>query len=262
MYPNLRKYGKPPFRVALVHGGPGAPGEMAPLARALSEDFGVLEPLQTKSTLEDQVQELKEILEKNREIPLILVGFSWGAMLSFILTAKYPTLVKKLILISSAVFDEKYASAIMQTSLSRLSNDEKNKIHLLTDQLKDPDVTDKNNIFSLFADILFKADTYDALTFPKEILEYQYDINQSVWNDAKKLRQSGELIQLGHQINCPVVAIHGDYDPHPSDGIKIPLASVIKNFKFILLEKCGHYPWIEKFAKNEFINIMKSEINE
>jgi len=27
---NLRKYGKSPFSVAVVHGGPGAPGEMPP----------------------------------------------------------------------------------------------------------------------------------------------------------------------------------------------------------------------------------------
>ena len=30
---NLRKYGKPPFNVAVIHGGPGVPGEMAPVAR-------------------------------------------------------------------------------------------------------------------------------------------------------------------------------------------------------------------------------------
>ncbi len=30
---NLKVYGKPPFNVAVIHGGPGAPGEMAPMAR-------------------------------------------------------------------------------------------------------------------------------------------------------------------------------------------------------------------------------------
>jgi len=30
---NLRKYGKAPFSIAAIHGGPGAPGEMAPVAR-------------------------------------------------------------------------------------------------------------------------------------------------------------------------------------------------------------------------------------
>jgi hypothetical protein len=32
---NLRKYGKAPFSLAVIHGGPGAPGEMATVAREL-----------------------------------------------------------------------------------------------------------------------------------------------------------------------------------------------------------------------------------
>ncbi len=30
---NLRTYGAAPFGIAVVHGGPGAPGQMAPVAR-------------------------------------------------------------------------------------------------------------------------------------------------------------------------------------------------------------------------------------
>ncbi len=52
---NLRKYGKAPFKVAVIHGGPGAPGEMAPVARELSSVSGVLEPLQTATTIEGQI---------------------------------------------------------------------------------------------------------------------------------------------------------------------------------------------------------------
>ncbi len=48
---NLRKYGEAPFKVAVIHGGPGAPGEMAPVARELSSVSGVLEPLQTATTI-------------------------------------------------------------------------------------------------------------------------------------------------------------------------------------------------------------------
>ncbi len=48
---NLRKYGNPPFIAALIHGGPGSPGEMAPVARELSTGRGILEPLQTAATL-------------------------------------------------------------------------------------------------------------------------------------------------------------------------------------------------------------------
>ena len=62
---NLRTYGKAPFNVAIIHGGPGVAGEMAPVARELASDWGVLEPLQTAALLEGQIEELKTVLEKN-----------------------------------------------------------------------------------------------------------------------------------------------------------------------------------------------------
>ena len=48
---NLRTYGNAPFKVALLHGGPGVSGEMAPVAVELSNTRGVLEPLQTKASI-------------------------------------------------------------------------------------------------------------------------------------------------------------------------------------------------------------------
>ena len=81
---NVRKYGGKPYRIAVVHGGPGAPGEMAPISRELSSSMGVLEPLQTATTIEGQVEELKIVLFENATLPITIIGFSWGAMLSFI----------------------------------------------------------------------------------------------------------------------------------------------------------------------------------
>ena len=58
---NLRTYGDPPFNVAVLHGGPGAPGQMAPVARELSSKWGVLEPLQTATSLGGQILELNSM---------------------------------------------------------------------------------------------------------------------------------------------------------------------------------------------------------
>ena len=95
---NLRKHGKEPFRIAVIHGGPCAPGEMAPVARELSADWGVLEPLQTAASVEGQIEELHGVLNDNADLPVVLVGFSWGAWLGFMLAALYPAFVRKLIL--------------------------------------------------------------------------------------------------------------------------------------------------------------------
>ena len=78
--------------------------------------------------------------------------------------------------------------------------------------------------------------------------------------ESAELRKSGKLLSLGKDVKCPVVAIHGDYDPHPAKGVKQPLNSVLRDFKFILIEKCGHKPWMEQFAKNKFYKILKEEL--
>ena len=117
----VRKWGHGPYSLAVIHGGPGAPGEMAPVARELSAFTGVLEPFQTEMTLDGQVQELRSVLEEEAQVPVTLVGFSWGAFLSWMTAARYPSLVRKLILVSSPPFEESYAGAITRTRLDRLS---------------------------------------------------------------------------------------------------------------------------------------------
>ena len=258
---NLRKYGKAPFSLAVIHGGPGAPGEMATVARELESRWGVLEPLQKAKTLKGQIEELKTVLEKNGDPPISLIGFSWGAWLSFIFTANYPTFVKKLILIGSGPYEEKYATNIMKTRLSRLTEKERSKAYTLMKELNGSIVREKNKLFAQFGKLISKADLYDPMPHDDEVLEYQYGIYQSVWEDAKILRRSGKLLELGKQIKCPVVAIHGDYDPHPPEGIKIPLSSILVDFKFVLIKDCGHYPWVERKARSRFYSILKSELD-
>lgn len=257
---NLRKYGNAPFNVTVIHGGPGASGEMAPVARKLSSNWGVLEPLQTEASLDEQIKELHAILKKNGDVPVTLIGHSWGAILSFIFTARYPSFIKKIILIGSGCFEEKYTRNIMKTRLDRLSKEERTQVFNLMKTLQDPTVKDKNTPLTQFGKLISKADSYAPLQHESEALECNFKIYRSIWKDVEKLRRSGKLLKLGKQIQCPVVAIHGDYDPHPSEGIKDPLSRVLTNFRFILLAKCGHCPWIERDARDNFYNILKKEL--
>jgi len=258
---NLRKYGEAPFITALIHGGPGAPGEMAPVARELSSFRGILEPLQTASSLEGQVQELKIVLEANAELPVILVGHSWGAMLGFILSARYPDMVKKLILIGSGPYEKKYAADIMKNRLSRLDLEESEELKVLVKTLESPDTGKNDAMMARLGALVSKTDSYKPMPHVDEVLECQSEIYQGVWTEAAEFRGRGGFIEIAEQIRCPVVAIHGDYDPTPPEGIKVPLSRVLKDFRFILLERCGHDPWIETEAKEIFYEILKKELD-
>ena len=233
---------------------------MAPVARELASNRGVLEPFQTESSIDGQVEELRAVLEKNGSLPVELIGFSWGAWLSFIAAARYPAVIKKLILVSSGPFEEKYSERIIEARLARLDELEKAKVHALIEALESPSNEARNSAFSQLGILFSKADAFNPMDCESEVIDCQADIFQSVWKEAVEWRRSGKLLELGKKIQCPVAAIHGDYDPHPAEGVKEPLASVLKDFRFILLRDCGHKPWIERKARVEFFRILKEEL--
>ncbi|MFA5249982.1 MAG: alpha/beta hydrolase [Parachlamydiales bacterium] len=255
---NFRKYGKEPFNIVIVHGGPGATGGVKQVAKTLSACHGVLEPLQTKTSISGQIQELKAVVKENADLPIILIGHSWGAWLSIIFAARYPSYIQKLILISSAPLEEKYALNIEKTRLDRLSKKTKAKVRLITEKLNNPVMT--NEEIDRFEKFIIEVDSYNPI-FYKKGQKFNVKIFQKVWNEAVQLRKSGQLLKLCRRIKCPVVAIHGDYDPHPYQGVKKPLELIIKNFQFILLKKCGHTPWMEKEAKDKFYAAVELAIN-
>lgn len=257
---NFRRYGTAPFTLAVIHGGPGAPGQVAPVARELARERGVLEPLQSATSLEGQVDELRAVLEANADLPVSLVGHSWGAMLGFIFSARHPDFVNKLILVGSAPFEEHYASGIGERRLSRLSEDEREEVRLLSAVLDDPTNRDASTALARLGLLFTKADAYDPVTLDTELLEVQGELYQRVWQEARELRANGDLLKLGRGIRCPVVAIHGDYDSHPPEGVRGPLSTVLEDFRFMLLEHCGHVPWIERRARDEFFGVLRDEL--
>jgi len=265
---NLRAYGKPPFKIAVIHGGPGAVGEMAPVARELAPAFGVLEPMQVETTLERQVESLKTLLVDHADPPVTLIGFSWGAWLSFIVAARYPGIIARLILVGSGPFEHHYLAQIQETRMSRLPADERFEYNSIITALNDPHAEGKSKKFARLGQLALKTDCYDAdlddppmdPPEPGKSETNQGNIYHQVLMTAQEMRKSGELLALADHIQCPVLALHGDYDPHPAAGVFEPLTKRLKDFRFIGLEKCGHKPWIERQAKQNFYQILRREL--
>jgi pimeloyl-ACP methyl ester carboxylesterase len=162
--------------------------------------------------------------------------------------------VRKLILVSSGPFEEKYAGQTKKNRMGRLSRRERLEVQNLRRNLEDP------GAFARFGEILSGADFYDPLPFQSEEVELRPDLYRKVWPQALRLRKSGGLLREAEKVRCPVAAIHGDHDPHPADGVREPLSRVLENFRFRLLEKCGHTPWLEKQAREAFFGILAEEL--
>ena len=260
---NYRTYGSAPYTVAVVHGGPGAAGEMAPVARELARDCGIVEPLQTATSLEGQVEELRVTLASYTVPPVVLIGFSWGAWLSYIVAARYPTLVRKLLLVASGSFDERYVAQLHATRRQRLNEQDRAAWHAISTALRDPAAEHKDTLLARLGTLAFLTDTYDPIVTVAEAVETitpAGEVFHNVWPTAAEWRRNGTLLALGTHIQCPVVAVHGDYDPSPAEGVQKPLAALLKDFRFVLLKHCGHTPWLERQARGSFYQAIRREL--
>lgn len=93
-----------------------------------------------------------------------------------------------------------------------------------------------------------------------ETITLSGEIFQGVWPTAAEWRRNGTLLALGTSIQCPVVALHGDYDPHPAEGVQNPLSALLRDFRFVLLQHCGHTPWRERQARDSFYQAVQREL--
>jgi pimeloyl-ACP methyl ester carboxylesterase len=249
---NLRCHGQAPYAVVVVHGGPGARGSVAAIAREVSRrGISALEPLQTKDSVEGQLAELADCLERYTTSAAVLVGHSWGAWLGALLAARRPDLVRKLILVGCAPFEERYVARIRETRLAHVASNERREMQALLEA-----GADAERLFGL----LHKADTYAADPTDVERSEFDAEIYARVWPKAAEMRRDGRLVDAVARIKCPVVAIHGSYDPHPAAGVREPLERVVKEFRWIVLDRCGHEPWRERYAREPFFDALYVEL--
>jgi pimeloyl-ACP methyl ester carboxylesterase len=55
-------------------------------------------------------------------------------------------------------------------------------------------------------------------------------------------------------IQAPVLMLHGADDPHPGKRIRDSLAEVLPQLEYHQWEHCGHYPWMERAAREPFFS--------
>ncbi|MFI5145343.1 MAG: alpha/beta fold hydrolase [Ignavibacteria bacterium] len=259
---NYRTYGNPSYKIAVLHGGPGAPGYMASVARELSKNFGIIEPMQTADSVQGQADELYNILHEHAQLPVTLIGHSWGGFLSLVFASKYPENVSKLILVDSGPFEDKYVVNLRETRNSRLSENEREEIKKIELSINKTDETGKRELLVKLGNLSSRADSFEPIPANSEVIEYQAEIHNKVWGEAVKMRTGRKFVEIIKNLKIPVTAIHGDYDPHPFEGVSEPFKKYVKNFNLILLKKCGHYPWLEKNAKDKFYAILNAELHQ
>ena len=105
-------------------------------------------------------------------------------------------------------------------------------------------VFQKSDNYCLQDGELHKADKVDS------------EMHNSIWSEAAGLRTSGKILDSFRRIKCKLYLIQGATDPHPVNGITVPLQEIRVACETYVLDKCGHSPFMEKYAKDKFYEIL------
>jgi pimeloyl-ACP methyl ester carboxylesterase len=249
--PRVREYGSSGPLVMLLHGGPGAPGYLAPLARSLAERFRVLEPFQRPSgdvplTVALHVEDLHEFIGARRPA---LVGHSWGAMLALAYAAAHPESAGPIVLVGCGTFDEASRARFHQLLNERLSAD----IAAIETRIADPD-----ELLRAKGRLWFEASSYDIDAAASESPEVDARANAETWADMLRIQKEGVYPAAFRAIRSPVLMLHGAAGPHPGRMILESLRPSIPHIEYREWPRCGHYPWLERHARREFVEAMEA----
>ena len=260
----VRQYGNSGPLVVLLHGGPGAPGEMAPVARYLSGRFRALEPLQrasglTRLTVAQHIADLHNVLKQTRQTETIrLVGFSWGAMLALTYAARHYENIDRVILIGCGTFDEHSRQDYRDNMDINTTNDDRKRITKIEARLRAEKKQNKRDkLFGELGSIYSRIQSYKSTgDCDDDILHFDEEGFRQTWADAISLQQQGIQPAEFANIRATVTMIHGDDDPHPGKMIYKSLVPFIRNLQYIGLPRCGHKPWTEHYAKDDFYKLL------
>ena len=255
----FRTYGSGGPFVALLHGGPGAPGYLAPVARGLAESCRVLEPFQRPSgpeplTVARHVADLHQLLESlSPDARPALVGHSWGAMLALAYAAAHPESPSSLVLIGCGTFDTVARARFQATLDERMDEPLKRRLANLESECPDPDER-----LRLAGRLLEPVYSFDLLPSDEVFSPCDLKAHEESWHDMLRLQEEGVYPGAFSSIRVPVLMLHGDHDPHPGPMIYEGLKPFMPQLEYIELTRCGHDPWRERHAREPFFAALRA----
>jgi pimeloyl-ACP methyl ester carboxylesterase len=256
----IRQYGNKKESVVVLHGGPAATGDVAAVAQGLSDRFTAIEPWQRGSgneplTVARHVEDLHDLIKgMDPPVPPALVGHSWGAMLALCYAAAHPNLAGPIVLVGCGTFD-------------RASRDRKREIlwqrtdRRLQEQLAELDASgsDTPELHMKRLRLTRDLSVYERIEPWPEKEEYEpLDVraHEETWSDMMRLQADGTYPGAFTAIRSDVLMLHGNHDPHPGPLIYASLRPFIDTLEYRELDRCGHSPWVERFARAEFFAML------
>jgi pimeloyl-ACP methyl ester carboxylesterase len=222
----------------LLHGGPGAVDSTIPVARELAARCRVWEPVQEATTVKGHLADLDGVA-RALSAPL-LVGWSWGAMLALAYAAEHP--VAALFLVGCGTFDETARARLHATRMERLQGE-------------------TPTTFEEWGAATARTDDYDVIG-PPPAGRVDREAGAATWDDMVRLQAEGRYPAAFASIACPVLLVHGDYDPHPGPLVRASLAPFVRDLTYREIPRCGHTPWRERHGRAPFFKLLRDWVDK
>jgi len=80
--------------------------------------------------------------------------------------------------------------------------------------------------------------------------------HEETWADMMRLQNEGIYPTAFRAVRSPVLMLHGAEDPHPGARIRASLLPYLPQLEYQEFPRCGHTPWHEKAACEEFFSVL------
>ncbi len=255
----VREYGIGTETVIVLHGGPAAAGDVAPLARELGKQWRVLEPFQRGSgghplNVATHVQDLNELIRvRCGGCHLVLAGHSWGAMLALAYAAEHPTVSAGLVLIGCGTFSVAARAEFEARLEARLTPQDRSYL----DDLRQTEASADRRQAAV-GRLMTQVYGYDIEGVDEDMAVVDAAAHDQTWADMMRLQHDGTYPAAFAAISVPVLMLHGEHDPHPGRLIREDLRKYVPLLEYQEFPKCGHSPWLERQARRAFLDTMEA----
>jgi proline iminopeptidase len=255
IYSEIIGHGAP---IIILHGGPGLDHTyLLPQFQELSKYHKLIFYDQRGSgksggkvdslsiTIDNFISDLEGLRKALHIQKMNLFGHSWGTLLGMYYACRYPEHVKSIILANTmGATSEFLLPFITNRESRRTSKDSAAILQIMSSNefiKRDPAVMDK------FARIFFRSYFLNQSLADSLTLSFNNTTAQNlltIFNLFGKFLSNYNIREKLKKLNCPVLIIHGDYDPIPLK-YAAELNSIIKGSKFVVLKNCGHFSFVE-----------------
>lgn len=244
--------------ILIINGGPGLNSEgFEPLAKILAKTHKTIVYDQrgtgksnlskvdsTTVTIDLMVDDIETIRKHLGIKKWVVLGHSFGGMLASYYASKFPQNIKGLILSSSGGIDMGLFSVIDITA--KLTETEKDSLSYWTKQVFKGDSSYHAKYHK--AKFLAPAYLYDKSHVPTvahRLTQANFVINRLVFKNMSAI--GFDCSEGLKKLDAPVLIIQGKQDI-VAKSIAQKAHKAIKNSTMILLDKCGHYGWLDQPA--------------